>query len=274
MPWKNIPSLTESQLEIARLNLHHAAQIPAIIARSYLGEHHEDVHANLGWAAEINSLVSHPLPGPSGTTFIALQFNPAGILILEESFSSQIPLEGNNWNSLFNKVVETLSERGFDKDKLSLDQPYKDDLPDFQTYDQEFDLGNSEAFEVLGAYFGNTHALLAELLSESTEASQIRCWPHHFDIASLLDLGEGKSIGVGMSPGDGSSTLPYIYINMWPYPDTEKVRLPDLSYGKWNTEGWVGTLLNAREFAGIDNQKEIIETFIKESISTARELLE
>ncbi|MEL6255942.1 MAG: hypothetical protein AAFR87_28315 [Bacteroidota bacterium] len=274
MAWIDIPKLPESQLEIARLHLHHAAQIPAIIARSYLGIHEEDKHANLGWVPEIHALVSHPIPGPSGDIFIALQFNEPGILIFEESFSTQIPLMGNDWNTLFKEVVKTLEERGLDLSKVSLDQPYKDDLPDFQTCDNEFDISDIEAFQALGAYFGNTNSLLAEIFHDDCEASGIRSWPHHFDIASLLDVGDGKSIGVGMSPGDGSSPLPYIYINMWPYPDTEKVDLPGLSKGKWNTEGWVGTVLRANEFAGLDTQKEIIETFIRESVSGARELLQ
>jgi len=273
MSWNDIPSFDENQLKNARLQLHHAAQIPAIIARSFLGEHHEDIHANLGWAQEINALVSRPIPGPSGNAFIALQFQHPGILILEESFSTQIPLMGNNWNSLFNEVLEILAERGFDKGKISLEQPYKNDLPAFETYESDFDLNNLEAFEVLGSYFSNSNAMLAEILADSTEASEIRCWPHHFDIASLLDLGKGKSIGIGMSPGDSSSTLPYYYVNMWPYPDTDKVSLPALSSGKWNTEGWVGTLLNAEAFAGTPDQKEIIKTFIKESVSAARELI-
>ena len=273
MSWNDIPSFDEKQLKNARLQLHHAAQIPAIIARSFLGEHHEDAHANLGWAQEINALVSRPIPGPSGNAFIALQFQHAGILILEESFSTHIPLEGNNWNSLFNEVVDTLAERGFDKAKVSLEQPYKNDLPEFDTYENDFNLDKLEAFETLGAYFANTNALLAEILADSTEASEIRCWPHHFDIASLLDLGDGKSIGMGMSPGDASSPLPYYYVNMWPYPDTEKVSLPALSAGKWNTEGWVGTLLNAEAFAGKSDQKDIIRTFIQESVSAARALI-
>ncbi|MEM8887580.1 MAG: hypothetical protein AAGD28_06300 [Bacteroidota bacterium] len=273
MTWNDIPDFNETQLKNTRLQLHHAAQIPAIIARSFLGEHHEDVYANLGWAQEIHALVSHPIPGPSGNAFIALQFQHPGILILEESFSTHIPLQGNNWNSLFNEVLETLGERGFDKAKISLEQPYKNDLPEFDTYEKEFEIDNLKAFETMGAYFSNTNALLAEILADSTEASEIRCWPHHFDIASLLDLGEGKSIGVGMSPGDNSSALPYFYVNMWPYPDTEKVSLPGLSSGKWNTEGWVGTLLNAEAFAGNPEQKEITKTFIQESVSAARELI-
>ena len=274
MSWNDIPSLAKSDLSQARMQMHHAAQIPAIIARAYLGPHEEDVHANLGWASEIHALISHPIPGPSGGTFIALQFNQPGILIAEESFSTQISLEGNTWNTLFNQVVDTLAGRGFDKDKISLDQPYKNDLPDFTTYEKEFDVSNLEAIQILGSYFGNTQSLLADVLSDSPEASEIRCWPHHFDIASLLDLGEGKSIGVGTSPGDGSSALPYIYVNMWPYPDTESTKLPELSHGKWNTAGWVGTLLNANEFAGHADQKDIIESFIRDSIAAARQLLQ
>ena len=57
------------------------------------------------------------------------------------------------------------------------------------------------------------------------------CWPHHFDIATLVKLEDGqpanaRSIGVGVSPGDEYYAQPYVYVSPWPRFDAGK--LPDL----------------------------------------------
>jgi hypothetical protein len=51
------------------------------------------------------------------------------------------------------------------------------------------------------------------------EASEVRCWPHHFDLGSLIVVetsadGElTKSIGIGLSPGDEAHAEPYFYVS-------------------------------------------------------------
>ena len=74
-------------------------------------------------------------------------------------------------------------------------------------------------------------------------ATPVRCWPHHFDIATLLNIGQEnlQSIGIGLSPGDSNNREPYFYVTMWPYPDVEEVSFSELL--QWKVElfkvGWV-----------------------------------
>jgi len=50
-------------------------------------------------------------------------------------------------------------------------------------------------------------------------ASDVLCWPHHFDIATLVTFASDRSSSVGLSPGDGSYDEPYYYVNVHPQPD-------------------------------------------------------
>ncbi len=86
----------------------------------------------------------------------------------------------------------------------------------------------------LARYYGNVDRILRE----------VRCWPHHFDIGTVVDLkstAEGCSIGLGLSPGDESYDQPYFYVN--PYPNPDLSALPPLLAGDhWHTQGWMGVV--------------------------------
>jgi hypothetical protein len=84
---------------------------------------------------------------------------------------------------------------------------------------------------------------------------------------------EARSIGIGLSPGDGEYDEPYFYISPWPTPDIQKRILPDVPAGKWHTEGWVGALLLASDFISYREQTEIISKFVREGILACAAIL-
>jgi hypothetical protein len=43
----------------------------------------------------------------------------------------------------------------------------------------------------------------------------IQLWPEHFDVGTGLDLGSGKGVNLGFSPGDAFSREPYLYVGPW-----------------------------------------------------------
>jgi len=69
--------------------------------------------------------------------------------------------------------------------------------------------------------------------------TQVHLWPDGFDfsIEYFID-GTNGQIGVGVSPGDDSYELPYLYVN--PYPFRENIVLQPLPMGKWHIAGWKG----------------------------------
>jgi hypothetical protein len=91
----------------------------------------------------------------------------------------------------------------------------------------------------------------------------LRTWPHHFDMAKLLELGGGRTIGAGLSPGDGSYDEPYFYVTPYPYPESRTG--PTLPLGHWHVEGWFGAVLT-----GADEPHA--RAFVDAAISACRSL--
>jgi len=143
-----------------------------------------------------------------------------------------------------------------------------------------FDGGAQAAFEELAHWFANGHDALVALAERTPGASELRCWPHHFDLGSLAavatDSGGGllSSIGLGLSPGDESYAEPYWYVSPWPYP--EPGRLPSLGgVGHWHTEGFTSAVLTGSELleGSPEHQSERLHGFLDTAVRVSRDLL-
>ena len=114
-----------------------------------------------------------------------------------------------------------------------------------------FHLAGSAAPAELERYYAGADRLLRGLRELNPGASPVRCWPHHFDLATLIlldpdaDAETARSIGVGLSPGDAARPEPYFYVLPWPRPTGD---LPALDGGAWNTGGWAGRRAGGRGF--------------------------
>jgi hypothetical protein len=107
--------------------------------------------------------------------------------------------------------------------------------------------------------------------------SPVRCWPHHFDIATYVsleagDAEEARGIGVGMSPGDGSYDQPYFYVNPWPHLDAGAVP-GAVTPGHWHTEGFVGLIATGTEILSLEDSRAATKTFLQMSFETGRSAL-
>ena len=102
--------------------------------------------------------------------------------------------------------------------------------------------------------------------------SPVRCWPHHFDIATLVALEEGhaaRSIGIGVSPGDDYYAQPYLYLSPYPKPDTED--LPQLPPGgRWHTKDFFGAVATATDILALPEPRtgliRIVEAAFEEGM--------
>ena len=133
-----------------------------------------------------------------------------------------------------------------------------------------------QAHKEIANWFQTANDVLSDIARKHPGATPVRCWPHHFDIATLIqidspDAGEqARSIGVGMSPGDTSYQEPYWYVTPWPYPGV--TTLEDLPEGAWQTSGWTGAVLTAtrivREVTSED-QTHLISLFLEAAIAAS-----
>ncbi|HEY4592318.1 MAG TPA: hypothetical protein VIJ61_07925, partial [Thermoanaerobaculia bacterium] len=66
---------------------------------------------------------------------------------------------------------------------------------------------------------------------------------------------------------------PYFYVLPWPRPMGD---LPDLDGGCWNTEGWLGAVLDSADFTAAGSngaQRARIERFLNSAVQACRQLL-
>ena len=261
MAWEPVGSIDPRALVDARVQLHWAAQAVAGVGRTLHARRADDSHTSFTWSATLDALVQEPFNG------ITSGLRPRDLTLLAiGSTASKLSLRGKTLDQAF-----AFFEAQFG---MALKRPDVD-LPDHPvSRGAPFDAAEHHFVE-LARYYNNAACVLADIARAESQAGPVRCWPHHFDIATLILLSghgeEARTIGIGFSPGDGGSAEPYYYVTPWPYPDAS--RLGELAVGRWNTAGWTGAVLEASNFANVERQEETVRAFILSATARCREIL-
>lgn len=273
MPVPIDPTLAKT-LTDARLQLHHAAQLATATGISYLPARPDDSHTNLEWLENIRALAGGVIPAPQPFRVAVQSFDLSlSILDAENAIVASTLLSGLTVDAAADWLRQRIAERGEDAGRFTLARHYE--IPKHALDDgAAFDTRNAAAFAQLDAwYFGGNRAL--QLVRRSNpDAGEVRCWPHHFDIATLIDLGGGKTIGVGMEPGDASYDEPYFYVNMSPAPKPKSLTASLDGGGVWHTDQWIGAVLPGSSVAVGGEAKEQVDAFLSSAIAAARNALE
>ena len=275
MSWQNLENKNPQSLAEARVQLHYAVQPAAAVGIFLLEERPDWSHGALSYDPGAGAFFGQPLPGDlrAGLDVVGLK------LVLEKSGQriAEKDLAGSTYNQGLDWMQSQLRDQGVEG---KLKRPEYPDFPDHALAGEaRFQAGLETDLKELSRYLENSLALLNDLAAANAGASPVRVWPHHFDIATLISVREpskpggedGVSIGVGLSPGDRSSAAPYYYVTPWPYPGPNQ--LPELGFGRWNTDGWVGALLEAGDIVGQMNQKEAAQGFLTDAVAACTKLL-
>jgi hypothetical protein len=242
--WAPLNPSIAPELRDARLQLHHAAQFATALGISYLAPRPDDSHTNLGWDPKIEALRSRDIRAASHSLCVAVQPRDLTLLVLiDGSIAQRIPLHGSTIGQAEAGLRAALDAAGLDGRRLTLQRHY--DLPLHPVAGgNAFDASHTADFAELAHWFGNASILLGEL-RDRTNGAEVRCWPHHFDIATLATIAPGRTCGAGMLPGDAMFPEPYYYVNAYPRPDHRLTSTPLQGGGVWNTEDWFGAVLTA-----------------------------
>lgn len=279
--WETLGAVDPRQLIDARLQMHWAAQAASAVGKLLGAPQPDFSERSFQWLEGSRCLAQTPVAGR--TTFrSALRFDPPALAFLDESNSSlrEFSLHGRTLDEAYSWVRETTEELYGAPLPGELERDA--DLPPHRVAEgAPFHIGSPAPFAELGRYFGGASRILETLAARFPGASAIRCWPHHFDLATLIQLDSGgdpetaRSIGVGLSPGDGSHTEPYYYVTPWPYP--ENPDLPVLPFGgTWHRQGWLGAILLADALVGTSSngsQRRRIQEFLDAALAACRALL-
>jgi hypothetical protein len=135
----------------------------------------------------------------------------------------------------------------------------------------------ADALAELAAWFANAHAALGrvrdQMSARGLAPSPVRCWPHHFDMATLTVLEAGsaehaRSVNAGLSPGDEHYEEPYFYVSPHPYPDPAK--LPPLpAFGHWHVRGFTAAIAPESRIVATADHQAAVHTFLNEAVAAA-----
>ncbi len=274
MNWKTLGAVSPSGLSEARVELHWAAQLLSAPGVSLLPAEEDYSHTNLGWDFELGVLSGRHVGQDSLRA--GLVFEGLELAVLDgERERSSMRLAGHTLQQSLSWLGRELAGEG------AALVPPEHEMPSHPVGDGGvFSDAGAPARAELASWFANAFNMVRETVGEEPSASLVRCWPHHFDVASLITLDpsadseEARSIGVGFSPGDGSYDQPYFYVTPWPYP--EVANLPPLAEGaEWHRSGWTGAVLTAERLFSVPppGQEDRARKALAQAVAVSRELL-
>jgi hypothetical protein len=282
--WHRLGSIGATKLHYARDEMHNAVQLVALMGKYLLPQRDDDSQTSMQWYPQLQALVGEAI-GDDKKFRAALRLIDHTLLVLSEAgkpiasygLVNKTKLDGFHWlENQANQFGDYSTEMGIEMHYSIPGHPVQDGQP--------FSIDHEGEFEEMALYFSNAYNVFQALKNQIPQASPVRCWPHHFDLATLIQLDrhkpaeEARSIGIGFSPGDMSYSQPYFYVSPWPYPNIEELDLAPLKgNGKWHTEGWVGCLLLGEKFEKLNDeqaQKQMMTDFILSALQACYEILE
>ncbi|MEM8930648.1 MAG: hypothetical protein AAGE94_05705 [Acidobacteriota bacterium] len=275
--WNDLGSHDAEAVADARLAIHHAAQLAAIgVAKALVPVRDDDSHTTLVWQAGAEQWISVPLPG---TDDLRAGLRPADLTLTlgpsSDPARHRMPLGDKTLADGLDWLRRTLGDVGVDTDGIALDFHYEMPTHPVVTGGRfaEPAGGHSEVAAWYAAADDALRVVVDDLASPDDDPSTIRTWPHHFDVATLLTVGEGKTIGVGMTPGDDSYREPYWYVGPYPHPAADD--LPPLPRGHWHTDGFFAAILDAPTLVAIEpaGRRRAVLVFLDMAIGGCRQLL-
>ncbi len=261
----------------ARLQAHYAAQVLAATGFGYLPAVEDYSHTALRWDDARRGLSTGALPG--GELRVGLSLAELRLVLHGAGVDERFETRGNTLQQAFawaDRMIQRHTDKQPEGGPLALPEH---DLPEHALAEgAPFDGADAAAREELAAWFAAGAHAVTSVARGASDAGDPLCWPHHFDVATLITLsGSGEdahTVGVGFSPGDGAYPCPYFYVNPWPRPEGRS--LPELAGGgHWHTEGWLGAVLTADTItatSGGQARASLLAEFIASAVPAARTL--
>jgi hypothetical protein len=256
--WRQLDPRAARDLTDARLQVHHAAQLAAALGISYLTRQPDDSHTNLEWIDSDAALASKPAGSPP--IRLAVRPHVLALLLLDDNDTTLATflLNGRTIEDAVRWARAQLAQHALAPLVYTLSRHYEIP-PHAVASGGRFEATIPAQFEELARWYSNASLVLGHVVADVPGASPVRCWPHHFDIATLITVAPGKTISVGMEPGDQYSREPYFYASMSPTPDLKRSRPALTGEGTWHTQDWMGAFLPASRLAATGQQAQVEE---------------
>ncbi|SLN10396.1 hypothetical protein ROJ8625_00210 [Roseivivax jejudonensis] len=258
-----------TRLATARTQAHAAVQLLYRAAVANLAAQAGDAHTNLAWDRADMALATQPLGRREVT--VGLRMSPLTLRIGD----AELALDRRTASDALAWLDDRLADVGL-RSARSTAVTY--DLPTAVAHLHGFE--DDPGLIALAEWFDLADTALhrvAKRIDAVPGPSPVRCWPHHFDIASYVALEDGdpeeaRGIGIGLSPGDAAQDQPYFYVTPWPRPPVHL--LPEaIPPGRWHRGSFVGLVASASDLTAMSEIHSASEEFLERSVAIARELL-
>jgi hypothetical protein len=272
--WQPVRPEDAAKLSDCRLQLHYAAQFGAAAGISFLDHRPDDSHSNLEWVRSLGGLFSRVIP--TGRPFrIGARPSKLALLIVTEDNQSiaEYKLHGRTITDATEWIRSQIKSLGADPARYTLRRNYE--IPAHQVaIGESFDASAPTLFEELSKWFANAAMLFGSIARKTRGTSEVRCWPHHFDIGTLIRVAPDRTIGIGLEPGDDYYDEPYFYVNMAPQASASRAQSRPLwGNGTWHTNEWVGAVLPGSRLGPASAQERQVREFVDSATTACRALI-
>lgn len=266
--WRPLHGVNRDRLREARLQAHRAMQWLARAARAYIPARPDDAHTNLGWDGRLDGFATHAL---RDGIRLGLKIVDLALIVLDNNDAPALRLDGQRDDAARQWLGARIAALSFDPAGLDAPAPYA--IPEHAVGGGEpYAVGGlADAFAELAAWFANADRTLdgvrTTMAGRGFAASSVRCWPHHFDIATLAlfdasGADHARSVNAGLSPGDAWYDEPYFYVSPYPYPDA--ANLPALpALGHWHTRGFTAAIAPATRILATKDRRAESAAFLR-----------
>jgi hypothetical protein len=183
--WKKLGAVAPNELVDARLQLHHAAQVVASAGVSFLEPELDDSHPNMGWVESLGALVGRCLPGADA--HVGLRLADLTLLLVDRGgeSSDEFSLDGRTLEDGYAWLAAATLRAGVTRSAGGITRAAYE-IPNHATGSgAPFSTTACSAFAELARWFSNGQRALVALASRMPDTSEVRCWPHHFDLGAL-----------------------------------------------------------------------------------------
>jgi hypothetical protein len=271
--WRPLGGVDAAKLREARLQAHYAVQWLARLARAAVPAQPDDSHTNLGWDDRLDGFVTHPLPDGAR---LGLRLSDLTLTAEGGEAGRAFPLIGRSDAEAREWMDLVFAADGLDVQALDAPSPYAmrpHAIAQGGTYGGDI----AAALRELAAWFADGQIAIETvrraMLGYGHDAPAPRCWPHHFDLATLASfpLPRGATtahVGAGLSPGDRYYAEPYFYLSLYPAPDPSALPpLPPL--GHWHVEDFTGAVVTATAIRAAARPEADTDAFLAAALEAA-----
>jgi hypothetical protein len=277
----------------ARLTTHWAVQIVSAAGWTLAPPSPDDSQGSLEWCAAEGALVGLEILRADRRARAGLRLADLTLMVVGQprpqasgaNAGSELALAGKTLDEALAWLADALTQ-SLAATVSHLERPRHELPPSPIGQGAPFDDPEHASLSELADWYSSADRVLRAIAATTPGASPVRCWPHHFDLAMLIQIDPpdapketARSIGVGLSPGDAGIPEPYWYVTPWPTSARTpgpKTAPPSLPVGHWQTQGWTGAALVASELAATPARAagNRVATFLSTALAACRELLD